>query len=79
MLGRLRMSVPDAITKYGQLSKSVFSEQKRGGFKSLTVKNGKFKATNLKNAIRKVLVETLGETREDELMLDADCTTGCKT
>ncbi|PVH79896.1 FabD/lysophospholipase-like protein [Cadophora sp. DSE1049] len=79
LLGRLRMSVPDAIKQYGELSEYVFSEQKRGGIGLFTTKNGKFKATKLEEAIRKVLVEKLGETRDDELMLEADRATGCKT
>ncbi|KAK0122575.1 hypothetical protein ONS96_009616 [Cadophora gregata f. sp. sojae] len=72
LLGRLRLSVPQAIQKYGELSKHVFSEQKRGW------QDGKFKASRLEGAIRKVLVDTLGPDRDEERMLDVD-TSGCKT
>ncbi|KAH7323496.1 hypothetical protein BKA65DRAFT_510932 [Rhexocercosporidium sp. MPI-PUGE-AT-0058] len=62
LLGRLRLSVPQAIEKYGELSKHVFSQQKR------TWQDGKFKASRLEGAIRKVLIDTLGVGRDEERM-----------
>ena len=72
LLGRLRLSVSQAIEKYGALSKHVFSEQKPGW------KDGRFKASKLEEAIRNVLTETLGDGRADERML-GEGITGCKT
>lgn len=48
MLGRLRMSVDDAICAYTALAKKVFSKVKIRG-------DGKYKATNLEAAVRKIV------------------------
>ncbi|KAG4433866.1 hypothetical protein IFR05_010652 [Cadophora sp. M221] len=72
LLGRLRLSVPQAIEKYGELSKHVFSEQKRSW------QDGKFKASRLEEAIRKVLIDTLGQGRDEERMRGEGIGT-CKT
>ncbi|KAL2063144.1 hypothetical protein VTL71DRAFT_6216 [Oculimacula yallundae] len=72
LLGRLRLSVPQAIQKYGELSEYVFSEQKPGW------KDGKFKASRLEEAIRDVLNSTLGPGREEERMR-RQRGTACKT
>lgn len=45
MLGRLQMSVDQVLDEYTVLSKDVFGELK-------ATLNGRFKATNLENAIR---------------------------
>ena len=71
MLGRLRMSVEDAIACYGALAKTVFGDVKRFG-------DGKFKASNLENAIKDIVKKQTGQ--EDERMMDSrpngEC---CKT
>ncbi|KAH6707901.1 hypothetical protein BKA61DRAFT_558549 [Leptodontidium sp. MPI-SDFR-AT-0119] len=72
LLGRLRLSVPQAIEKYGELSKHVFSEQKRSW------QDGKFKASRLEETIRKVLIDTLGRGRDEERMR-GEGTGTCKT
>ena len=66
------MSTSLAIQKYSEVTKYVFSEQKLGW------QDGKFKASKLEDAIRKVLVETLGPGREEEKMLDNGIA-ACKT
>lgn len=48
MLGRLRMSVDDAIRAYTALAKKVFSKVKMFG-------DGKYKATNLEAAVREIV------------------------
>ena len=54
MLGRLRMDVEEAINEYDKLAKQVFSDMKRFG-------DGKFKATNLKEAIQSVVESVTGD------------------
>lgn len=49
MLGRLGMSVDQAIDEYRDLSKEVFGKKKP------FFSNGSFKATNLQNAIQSVV------------------------
>lgn len=49
MLGRLRMSVDQAIEEYRNLSKEVFGEKK------MFFSDGSFKATNLQKAIQSVV------------------------
>jgi hypothetical protein len=63
MLGRLRLSVDDAIGHYSQFAKHVFSEKKWKG------QDGTFKATKLENAIKKIVTSS-GERQADELMMD---------
>ncbi|KAJ6533869.1 hypothetical protein DFH09DRAFT_1284320 [Mycena vulgaris] len=49
MLGRLRMSIKDAVKAYGELSKEVFSEVKSQG------SDGRFKASKLEKAIKRIV------------------------
>ncbi|KAJ6499503.1 hypothetical protein DFH09DRAFT_1289964 [Mycena vulgaris] len=49
MLGRLRMSVKDAVKAYGELSKEVFSDVKSQG------SDGRFKASKLEKAIKRIV------------------------
>ncbi|KAJ7887689.1 FabD/lysophospholipase-like protein, partial [Mycena leptocephala] len=49
MLGRLRMSVKDAVKAYGELSKEVFSDVKSQG------SNGRFKASKLEKSIKGIV------------------------
>jgi hypothetical protein len=65
LLGRLRLSVQDAIEAYNMLSRDVF------GTRKLYFSDGKFKATNLEKAIKDQVEKTLGSGRRDERMLDA--------
>jgi hypothetical protein len=62
MLGRLQMSVTEAIEDYGTLAQRVFSDVKFVGG------DGKFKATKLENVIKEIVEKKTG--REDELMMD---------
>jgi hypothetical protein len=71
LLGRLRLSVPEAINKYGLLAKQVFSEKKPRG------KDGTFKASKLEKAIKDVVKE-ICEGGADEKMFVAD-NVSCKT
>jgi hypothetical protein len=70
LLGRLRLSVPEAIDKYRILSAQVFSEKKGFG------KDGTFKASNLEKAIKGVVQGKLGPGHADERMFINE---GCKT
>ena len=72
LLGRLRLSVPDAIEKYRLLAKQVFSGKKH------FVKDGKFKASKLENAIKEVIEWKLGKGRGEERMFTSGAN-GCKT
>ncbi|KAJ7478855.1 acyl transferase/acyl hydrolase/lysophospholipase [Mycena galericulata] len=49
MLGRLRMSVKDAVKAYGELSKEVFSDVKSQG------SDGRFKTSKLEKAIKRIV------------------------
>jgi hypothetical protein len=49
MLGRLRMSVDDAIAAYAKLAKEVFSDIKPKGHE------GRFKTSKLENAIKQIV------------------------
>ena len=63
MLGRLRMSIRDCENAYGEFAESVFNDPKPG----LGFKEGRFKATNLKNAIMKIVER---KDKENDRMLD---------
>ncbi|EIM79527.1 FabD/lysophospholipase-like protein [Stereum hirsutum FP-91666 SS1] len=52
MLGRLRMSVDDAIQAYAKLSKKVFSQTKNG-----LAPDGRYKASNLEDAVKTIVKE----------------------
>ncbi|KAH8684316.1 acyl transferase/acyl hydrolase/lysophospholipase [Tricladium varicosporioides] len=71
LLGRLRLSVPEAIDKYRTLAKKIFSEKKARG------KDGTFKASNLEKAIKDIVQEKLGPDHADERMFMNSG--GCKT
>lgn len=58
MLGRLRMSVDDAIQAYAKLSKKVFSQTKRG-----LAPDGRYKASNLEDAVKTILKEFGADTK----------------
>ncbi|KAJ7438759.1 FabD/lysophospholipase-like protein [Mycena latifolia] len=64
MLGRLRMSVEDAIQAYDTLAQEVFSETKHFG------QDGKFKASQLEAAIQKIVKENSASQDPKEPMKD---------
>ena len=66
LLGRLRLSVPEAIDKYRLLAKQVFSDKKSGG------KDGCFKASSLERAIKDAIEEKLGKGHADDRMFVSD-------
>ncbi|KAJ6571308.1 FabD lysophospholipase-like protein [Mycena capillaripes] len=70
MLGRLRMDVDTAIMCYDRLAKNVFSDVKLG------VKDGKFKATKLEEAIKSTVKQITGDS-ETPLLEDGE--TVCRT
>lgn len=70
LLGRLRLSVSEAITEYRTLSEQVFSVRKASG------KDGTFKASNLERAIKEVITRKLGEGHAEDTMWQDG---GCKT
>ncbi|KAF8593831.1 FabD/lysophospholipase-like protein [Ceratobasidium sp. AG-I] len=61
MLGRLRMSIDEAIAAYEKLGEEIFSPKKWWW------KEGRYKATNLERAVKRIVGESQsrGETRED--------------
>jgi len=69
MLGRLRMSVVEAIECYNELTKAVFTVAQIG-------KDGKFKAKILEKAIKKVV--GMRASTDEERMLDSS-NNACKT
>ncbi|KAJ7827110.1 hypothetical protein B0H14DRAFT_3144690 [Mycena olivaceomarginata] len=72
MLGRLRMSVEDAINVYGELSKEVFSDVKPPG------SDGRFKASKLEKAIRQI-VRVKSASQNPEERLEDTQNNACKT
>ena len=64
MLGRLRLTVEEAIDHYCRLAKRVFSEKKWTG------QDGTFMATNLENAIKDIVRSSGLEGPADERMMD---------
>ena len=70
MIGRLRMDVDTAIDSYNDLAQQVFSEQKR------LLGDGRFKATNLEEAIKSV-VQDITSNPEEPLL--EDDTLVCRT
>jgi hypothetical protein len=64
MLGRLRLTVDQAIAKYGDFGKRVFSDKK------WKVQDGTFKATNLENVIKQIVKDCGGHDSATEPMLD---------
>ena len=71
-MGRLRLSVPEAIDKYRLLAKEVFSDRKSPG------KDGTFKASKLEKAIKDVIEAKLG-TAGEKMFEREDCNHSCKT
>ncbi|OBT54871.1 hypothetical protein VE04_04686 [Pseudogymnoascus sp. 24MN13] len=72
LLGRLRLSVPEAIDTYRALAQQVFSEKKAPG------KDGTFKASNLEKAIKETIKSKLGKDHADDKMFMTG-TMSCKT
>ncbi|KAJ7872429.1 acyl transferase/acyl hydrolase/lysophospholipase [Mycena leptocephala] len=72
MLGRLRMSVKDAVKAYGELSKEVFSDVKSQG------SDGRFKASKLEKAI-KGIVGTYSASQDPEERMKDTRENPCKT
>ena len=70
MLGRLRMTVDDAIKAYQQLAEKVFSDVK------WTTSDGKFKATELEKAIKEIVKSNTENEDSETRLLDDD--TSCK-
>ena len=62
MIGRLRMSIDEAIKYYDSLTKRVFSEGKK------TIGDGKFKATVLEDVIKEIVETKTGDA--DSHMMD---------
>ncbi|OBT63724.1 hypothetical protein VE03_06168 [Pseudogymnoascus sp. 23342-1-I1] len=72
LLGRLRLSVPEAIDRYRVLAKQVFSERK------YRVQDGTFKASKLEAAIKETIEWKLGKGNAETKMFMAG-TVSCKT
>jgi hypothetical protein len=64
MLGRLRLSATDAITKYETLAQTVFPEKEKQPF----WQDGTFKASLLEKVIKDVVNDSLGAEGPDALM-----------
>lgn len=74
MLGRLRMSVDDALHTYAKLSREVFSDKKLRG-------DGVFKASKLESAIKKVISAQPAAMNDSEARMrdDASSSVSCRT
>jgi len=64
MLGRLRLTIDEAIEQYGQFARYVFSDKKWMG------QDGTFKATKLEEIIKKIVKAYGVEGSADERMMD---------
>jgi hypothetical protein len=65
MLGRLKMSMSQAIASYNQLMSTVFSDKKR-----LTIGgSGAFKVTTLERGLKDIVREVTQD--EDEMLLES--------
>ena len=62
MLGRLQMSVNEAITHYGILTQRVFSDPRLFG------RDWRFKASKLETELKEIVKKKTGQ--PDELMMD---------
>ena len=71
MLGRLRMDVDTAIDSYSNLAQQVFSDPKRWPA------DGRFKATQLEEAIKSVMRDVTGN--PDEPLLEVSTASVCRT
>lgn len=65
MLGRLGMSVDEAIDAYRKLAAKVFSETKS------RFQEGKFKASNLESVVREIVQQRTGNSEEKMIVSDA--------
>jgi hypothetical protein len=72
MLGRLGMSVEEAIQAYTEFAKHVFSEKKLFLFRKET-----YKASKLESAVKKIIKGKLGD--EDARMRASPQATPCKS
>lgn len=70
LLGRLRLSVPEAIDRYRVLAKQVFSERK------YRVQDGTFKASKLEAAIKETIEWKLGEGKAETKMFMTNTVSG---
>ena len=73
MLGRLRMDVDTAIDSYSNLAQQVFSDPKRWPA------DGRFKATQLEEAIKSVMRDVTGNPDEPLLELGVSTASVCRT
>ena len=75
MLGRLRMSVQEAIDAYLDLSKRVFAPKHRhnlvAGLLNVANTRGKCDSAALEAAIKEVIEKSLGVGHKDDKLLDA--------
>ncbi|TVY92172.1 Calcium-independent phospholipase A2-gamma [Lachnellula willkommii] len=67
LLGRLRLSVPEAMLQYAALAEKVFRDKKTGGN---ILRDGIFKTTNLEKAIQDVLKSKLGKGGAEARMIE---------
>ena len=72
MLGRLGMSVEQAIRCYGTIARTLFSDVKQ------TARDGSMKAGKLERAIKKIVKEQTGEENEHMIGMPPHAK-GCKT
>lgn len=66
MLGRLRMTVDDAIAQYGRLSGRVFGQKK------FLLSDGKYKASTLEEVLKTIIAENVYNPEERMLEDDTD-------
>lgn len=74
MLGRLRMSLDQAIKEYGRIVEEVFSDKKAFG----TNGNSTYKGTKLRKTLKAMVQEVTG-TEDEPMSKDLEGGGGCKT
>ena len=71
MLGRLRMTVADAIDAYRELLKKVFAPKHPfAALSNLLQAKGTCNTAALEIVIKNIIVEQLGDGHEDDLLLE---------
>ncbi|CAE6436949.1 unnamed protein product [Rhizoctonia solani] len=74
MLGKLEMSIEEAIESYMRLTEAVFSNKKRGGITS----GAAYKSTTLKDALRSIIQDVTGD-GDKKMTEGAPKPDGCNT
>ncbi|KAI8942872.1 hypothetical protein NX059_000912 [Plenodomus lindquistii] len=75
MLGRLKMSVADAITAYLELSDSIFQKKKTSKFKMTGKLQGRFDSEELIRAVKRVIAD---QNQSEDILLKDGTNPACR-